>query len=68
VASSGLRIVEAQSRLADDPRSKVTILELVLEDDINNWRHEVTLVGTQRGIQFNFVRKDRLPGEPADNS
>lgn len=63
VAPSGLKIVESTSRLADDPNSRVTILELVLEDDLNNWRHEITLVGTQRGIQFNFIRKDQLQKE-----
>jgi hypothetical protein len=64
VATRGLKILESKSRLADEPQSKVTILELVLEDDVNGWRHEVALVGTQRGIQFNFVRKDKL----SDNS
>ena len=61
MAQSGLKIVETKSRLSEDPRSNVTILEVTLEDDLNGWRHQITLVGTQRGIQFNFVRKDKLP-------
>lgn len=64
MAPSGLKIIEAASRLSEEPQSNVTILELVLEDDLNGWRHEVALVGTRRGIQFNFVRKDKLPKNP----
>ncbi len=64
VATRGLKIVEATSRLSEEPQSNVTILEVVLEDDLNGWRHEIALVGTRRGIQFNFVRKDKLPENP----
>ncbi|NIT77377.1 MAG: hypothetical protein GWN58_23485 [Anaerolineae bacterium] len=64
MATRGLKIVEATSRLSEEPQSNVTILEVVLEDDLNGWRHEIALVGTRRGIQFNFVRKDKLPENP----
>jgi len=57
----GLRIISAKSRRADDRSSKVTILDLVLADDVNGWRHEIALVGTRRGIVFNFLRKDKIP-------
>ncbi len=57
----GMRIISAKGRRADEPRAKVVILDLVLADDVNGWRHEVSLVGTRRGIVFNFLRKDKVP-------
>lgn len=63
VAACGLKIISANLLPPKDPDAelRVSFLELVIEDDINNRRYDVAVVGTPRGLTFNVVRRTELP-------